>query len=213
MDTCQISRNRMVNEQIAARGITSRAVLAAMRKVPRHLFVAEALRAQAYEDHPLPIACGQTISQPYIVARMSQNLEAEPGMRVLEIGTGSGYQSAVLAEMGLEVFTVERLHELYHQAANLFMRLRYLGIRLKLADGTQGWPEAGPFQRIIVTAGGPQIPAPLIEQLADPGLMVIPVGEERRGQALVRVWKKDGSIRQEQGAQVSFVDLVGSHGW
>ncbi len=213
MGTFQISRDRMVREQLAARGITDQAVLSAMRKVPRHLFVAEALAGKAYEDHPLPIGLGQTISQPYIVAVMSQLLQAKPGMRVLEIGTGSGYQAAVLAEMGLEVYTVERLRELYDRTSSLLMRLRYRTVRLKLSDGTEGWPESGPFDRIIVTAGGPSVPRPLVEQLADPGLMVIPVGEERRGQRLVLVRKENGAIVQEGHERVAFVDLVGSHGW
>lgn len=213
MDTYQISRNRMVKEQIMARGIADPAVLAAMRRVPRHLFVESALHGKAYEDHPLPIGHGQTISQPYIVALMSQILEASPGMHVLEIGTGSGYQAAVLSEMGLEVYSVERLRELYSRASSLLMRLRYRTVRLKLADGTEGWPESGPFERILVTAGGPFVPSPLVEQLADPGLMVIPVGEERRGQRLVIVRKENGEVRQEDHERVAFVDLVGSHGW
>lgn len=209
----QISRDRMVREQIAARGIQDPAVLRAMGAVPRHLFVAEALRARAYGDFPLPIGHGQTISQPYIVALMSAMLEAEKGMRVLEIGTGSGYQAAVLDAMGLEVHTVERLRELYFQTSKLFMKLRLLSIRMKLDDGTLGWPEAGPFDRIIVTAGGPEIPEPLVTQLADPGIMVIPVGEERSTQRLVQVRKQGGKVSVENKAAVSFVDLVGKHGW
>lgn len=209
----QISRDRMVREQIAARGIQDPAVLRAMRAVPRHLFVEEGLRARAYDDFPLPIGHGQTISQPYIVALMSATLEAEKGMRVLEIGTGSGYQAAVLDAMGLEVHTVERLRELYFQASKLFMKLRLLSIRMKLDDGTLGWPEAGPFDRIIVTAGGPEIPEPLVTQLADPGIMVIPVGKERSSQRLAQVRKQDGKVSVENKAAVSFVDLVGKHGW
>lgn len=213
MDTFQISRDRMVREQIAARGVTDAAVLDAMRKVPRHLFVEPALYGKAHGDHPLPIGSGQTISQPFVVALMSELLCASPGMNVLEIGTGSGYQAAVLYEMGLEVYTVERIRELYERTANLFMRLRYRTIRLKLSDGTQGWPESAPFDRIIVTAGGPAVPAPLLEQLADPGIMIIPVGRERRGQYLVRVSKENGRVTQEELEPVAFVDLIGSHGW
>jgi len=213
MDTFQISRDRMVREQLVNRGLTDTRVLDAMRKVPRHLFVPEALHHSAYEDHPLPIGLGQTISQPYIVGRMSQLLEATPGMRVLEIGTGSGYQAAVLFEMGLEVYSIERLRELYSHTSSLLMRLRYRKIRLKLADGTEGWPEAALFDRIIVTAGGPEIPQPLLEQLADPGLMVIPVGEERREQRLVIVCKENGSTSQKNHERVAFVDLVGNHAW
>lgn len=209
----KISRERMVREQLVARGITDAAVLNAMGATPRHLFVDEALRPKAYEDYPLPIGHGQTISQPYVVAYMSQLLEASAGMRVLEIGTGSGYQAAVLDAMGLEVYTVERLRELYFRTSSLFMRLRMLSIRMKLDDGTLGWPDAGPYDRIIVTAGGPEVPAPLVEQLADPGIMVIPVGANRAVQKLVRVHKQNGGIRREDKAAVAFVDLVGRHGW
>lgn len=209
----RISRERMVREQLVPYGIRDENVLAAMRSVPRHLFVEEALYAKAYDKYPLPIGCGQTISQPYVVALMSQLLEASPGMRVLEIGTGSGYQAAVLDAMGLEVHTVERLRELYFRTSSLFMRLRLLSIRMKLDDGTLGWPDAGPFDRIIVTAGGPEIPEPLIAQLADPGVLVIPVGVERASQRLVQVRKLDGRIFTDAKESVSFVDLVGKHGW
>ena len=203
----------MVREQLIARGISDKRVLDAMGRTPRHLFVEEALYGKAYEDYPLPIGYGQTISQPFIVALMSQLLEATPGMRVLEIGTGSGYQAAVLAEMGLEVSSVERLRDLYSRTSGLLMRIGYRKIRLKLADGTEGWLESAPYDRIIVTAGGPSVPAPLVEQLADPGMMIIPVGEERRGQRLVRVRKENGTIIQETHERVAFVDLVGSYGW
>ncbi|MDL2267484.1 protein-L-isoaspartate(D-aspartate) O-methyltransferase [Desulfovibrio sp. OttesenSCG-928-G15] len=213
MDTFQISRDRMVREQLASRGITDVKVLSAMRKVPRHLFVEDALYGRAHEDSPLPIGYGQTISQPYVVALMSQLLQATPGMQVLEIGTGSGYQAAVLSEMGLEVYSVERLRELYSRTSALLMRLKYRTIRLKLADGTVGWPESAPFDRIIVTAGGPSVPPPLVEQLADPGIMIIPVGEERRGQRLVLAHKDNGQVTRHDCGNVAFVDLVGSHGW
>ena len=216
MDTFQISRDRMVREQLENSShapVTDSRVLAAMRKVPRHLFVEEALYAQAYANCPLPIGYGQTISQPYVVALMSELLLAAPAMRVLEIGTGSGYQAAVLAEMGLEVYSVERLRELYSRTSSLLMRLRYSKIRLKLADGTEGWPEQAPFDRIIVTAGGPEVPQPLLSQLADPGRLVIPVGSQRGKQRLVVVDKRNGSISQQSHDGVAFVDLIGSHGW
>ena len=212
-DLHQISRNRMVRDQLIARGIADDAVLRAMSEVPRHLFVEKAFIPRAYGDHPLPIGFGQTISQPYVVALMSELLEAEQGMRVLEIGTGSGYQAAVLNAMGLEVCSVERLRELYFRTSSLLMKLRYLSIRLKLDDGTLGWPEAGPYDRIIVTAGGPEIPQPLIAQLADPGIMVIPVGTDRRTQKMVRVRKAGGQMSTEEKGGVAFVDLVGRHGW
>jgi len=203
----------MVREQIEARGIESPDVLRAMRTVPRHLFVEEALQAQAYEDHPLPIGHGQTISQPYIVARMTELLQVKPGMTVLEIGTGSGYQAAVLSEIGAEVYTVERVKQLYQAATRRFRDLRYYGIRTKLDDGTLGWLEKAPFDRILVTAGGPEIPEPLVDQLSDPGIMLIPVGQNKRNQILVRVIKENGQIKKENTGAVKFVELVGRHGW
>ncbi|MDR0828438.1 MAG: protein-L-isoaspartate(D-aspartate) O-methyltransferase [Desulfovibrio sp.] len=212
MDQYQISRDRMVRE-ISERGIKDPLVLAAMRKVPRHLFVEDALHAQAYADSPLPIACGQSISQPYIVALMSSLLQAAPGMCILEIGTGSGYQAAVLNAMGLKVYSVERLPQLYANTGKLLISLRYHGIHMKLADGTEGWPESGPYDRIIVTAGGPEVPAPLVDQLADPGLLIIPVGNRYRNQRLTIVRKDKGKLLHEEGDAVSFVDLVGAHGW
>jgi protein-L-isoaspartate(D-aspartate) O-methyltransferase len=212
VDGIRISRERMT-EAIMSMGVTDPAVLAAIRKVPRHLFVEDALYAQAYNNIPLPIACGQTISQPYIVALMSSLLQTSPGMNVLEIGTGSGYQAAVLCAMGLSVYSVERLPELYAGAGKLLVGLRCRTVRLKLADGTEGWPEAGPFDRILVTAGGPDVPAPLVEQLADPGLMVIPVGGRGRNQRLVVVRKEKGGVTSVNDAPVAFVDLKGAYGW
>ena len=187
-------RARMV-KLLEEQGITDEAVLAAMRTVRRHLFVPEALQGRAYEDHALPIGFGQTISQPYIVAFMSQLLEAKPGMKVLEIGTGSGYQAAVLREMGLEVFTIERVRELYEAARELFPE-GSPGIRMKLSDGTLGW----------------RVQA-LLEQLADPGIMAIPVGRARREQKLLRVSKREGRVTARAFGNVAFVDLVGDHGW
>lgn len=207
------ARERMVREQIAARGIKDENVLAAMRAVQRHLFVEEALQHQAYDDRPQPIGYGQTISQPYIVALMTELLRVKPGMRVLEIGTGSGYQAAVLAEMGAEVYTVERVRDLHARARDLLTRLRYFNVKLKLDDGTLGWPEQAPFDAILVTAGGPEVPIPLVEQLADPGRLIIPVGETRRMQELVMVLKEDGRLRRARRGGVQFVDLVGRHGW
>ena len=205
-------RRRMVRE-LEARGIVDENVLAAMQAVPRHLFVPEALRPSAYADHPLPIGQGQTISQPFVVAWMSQRLEARPGMSVLEVGTGSGYQTAVLAAMGLEVFTVERVRELYFASRELFARLELRAVRMKIADGTLGWEENAPFDRIIVTAGGPDVPMPLVEQLGDPGIMIIPVGANRGAQKLVRVLKNQGKVTAKAAGSVAFVDLVGDHGW
>lgn len=213
MKGLQRLRERMVQEQIEARGITDERVLTALRQVPRHLFVDEALQAQAYGDHPVPIGLGQTLSQPYIVALMTTLLVVRPQMRILEIGTGSGYQAAILAVMDADVYTVERIKQLYQTARTRLLRMKYFNIRVKLDDGTLGWPEEGPFDRIIVTAGGPEVPTPLLEQLADPGIMVIPVGATKRDQRLLRIFKKDGRIHQEDQGAVAFVDLVGSHGW
>ena len=203
----------MVRDQIEARHISDQNVLRAMRAVPRHKFVQDALRLSAYEDRPVPIGYGQTISQPYIVALMSEALETKPGMSVLEIGTGSGYQAAVLHKMGLTVFTVERIPELLTSAQQAFTKLGYSEIQVKLDDGTLGWPEKAPFDRIIVTAGGPEIPKPLVDQLADPGILVLPVGRAKRSQQLVRIRKNNGDITLEKLGSVAFVDLVGAHGW
>lgn len=213
MKGLQRLRERMVQEQIEARGITDERVLTALRQVPRHLFVDEALQAQAYGDHPVPIGLGQTLSQPYIVALMTTLLVVRPQMRILEIGTGSGYQAAILAVMDADVYTVERIKQLYQTARTRLLHMKYFNIRVKLDDGTLGWPEEGPFDRIVVTAGGPEVPTPLLEQLADPGIMVIPVGATKRDQRLLRIFKKDGRIHQEDQGAVAFVDLVGSHGW
>ncbi|WP_319759612.1 protein-L-isoaspartate(D-aspartate) O-methyltransferase [Maridesulfovibrio sp.] len=207
------SRKKMVQEQIEARGVADKNVLDAMSKIPRHLFVQDALASRAYSDSALPIGEGQTISQPYIVAVMSELLRIEPGHKVLEIGTGSGYQAAVLAEMGADVFSVERIRKLFIAARKLLFDMRYFNIQLKLDDGTMGWPENAPYDRIIVTAGGPEIPDYLIEQLADPGILVIPVGGQRRVQRLMLVTKTDGKIETTDMGGCAFVDLVGKQGW
>jgi protein-L-isoaspartate(D-aspartate) O-methyltransferase len=203
----------MVREQIEARGVTEEAVLSAMRTLPRHLFVEEALAYKAYTDGPLPIGEGQTISQPYIVALMSELLKIKPGMKVLEIGTGSGYQAAVLAQMGAEVYTVERIKKLFYTARKRFMDMRMFSVKLKLDDGTMGWTDEAPYDRIIVTAGGPEVPEPLIAQLADSGRMLIPVGESKRNQSLILIEKRDGEVIRTDKGSVAFVDLVGNHGW
>lgn len=206
-------REKMVREQIEGRGIKDQEVIRAMLSVPRHLFVDEALQSQAYADHPLPIGYGQTISQPYIVALMSSLLDVKPGMKVLEIGTGSGYQAAVLAEMGADVFTVERVKPLYQKARKLFSQLGYHYVKTKLDDGTMGWPEKSPFDRILVTAGGPDVPAPLLDQLSDPGILMIPVGDSKRSQKLIKITRNDGSVERKDMGSVAFVDLVGKFGW
>lgn len=218
MGTYSISRERMVRdvcEKLAKDGVTirNRAVLDAMKKVPRHLFVEEVLQARAYTNVALPIGYGQTISEPSTVALMSDLLEAEPGMRVLEIGTGSGYQAAILDAMKLDVHSVERIRELHFRTSDFLWKNGFRGIRLKLADGTLGWPEAAPFDRILVAAGGPEVPAPLVEQLADPGILLLPVGEGKRSQHMVLVRKEKGRVTQKTLSPTTFVDLVGRHGW
>lgn len=209
----RIPRQRMVRDHLMARGIVDHAVLQAMGEVPRHLFVPEALAATAYDDRPLPIGHGQTISQPFVVASMCQMLQAHPGMSVLEVGTGSGYQAAVLYAMGLTVFTVERLRPLYIEAKERFSRLGMHTMRTLLSDGTLGWPEMGPFDRIIVAAGGPEIPKALTDQLVDSGIMVLPVGRQKGRQRMVMVKRDGGRLGTADCGDVAFVDLVGRHGW
>ncbi|MDX1774952.1 MAG: protein-L-isoaspartate(D-aspartate) O-methyltransferase [Desulfobulbales bacterium] len=206
------ARARMVDEQLLPRSIHDQKTLEAMRKVPRHLFVDEAMKDQAYGDFPLPIGNGQTISQPFIVALMTQALELKGHESVLEIGTGSGYQAAILSQICRKVYTVERIDSLLVQARKVFDSLHYFNILTKLDDGTNGWPEHGPYDAIIVTAGGPKVPEPLLEQLADPGILVIPVGD-RGVQDLRKVTKKDGEISEKTIELVRFVSLIGDHGW
>jgi len=205
-------RLRMVQEQLLGRDIRDPRTLAAMAEVPRHWFVDDAMQGRAYGDHPLPIGAGQTISQPYIVAYMTQALGLKGDEKVLEIGTGSGYQAAVLSRLCNQVFTVERVNSLLAGARRIFDRLRYYNIRSKLDDGTLGWSEFGPYDGIIVTAGGPEIPEPLIAQLADPGRLIIPVGDQHE-QVLQLLEKKEGKVEITPLAGVRFVDLVGQHGW
>ena len=181
----------MVNEQLVPRGVSDVRVLEAMKTVPRHCFVDDAMQSRAYGDFPLPISSGQTISQPYIVASMTEALGLTGNESVLEIGTGSGYQAAVLSRLCERVYTVERINMLLAGARKVFDRLRYYNIVAKLDDGTLGWPEYAPYDAIIVTAGGPQVPGPLIDQLADPGRLVIPVGDQHV-QELLLVEKRGG---------------------
>ncbi len=195
-----------------ARGVTDPRTLAAMAEVPRHLFVDDAMRVRAYGDYPLPIASGQTISQPYIVAYMTEALQLKGDERVLEIGTGSGYQAAVLSRLCQQVYTVERINTLLATARKVFDRLRYFNIVAKLDDGTLGWPDNGPYDAIIVTAGGPEIPLPLISQLTDSGRLIIPVGDQNV-QELQLLTRNGGETHVENLASVRFVDLIGEHGW
>ncbi len=205
-------RERMVEEQVAARGVSDSRVLAAMRCVPRHLFVDEALRERAYGDHPLPIGEGQTISQPFIVGRMTELLRLSGREKVLEVGTGCGYQAAVLAELATRVCTIERIPRLAARARETLQALGYRNVWVRTANGTLGWPDEAPFDRVLVAAGGPSVPPPLFEQLVEGGRMVIPVGEAT-AQVLQVVEKAQGEMRVTQDSGCVFVKLVGKYAW
>jgi len=187
-------------------------VLEAMRKVPRHVFVPPDLVDEAYEDHPLSIGKGQTISQPYIVALMTEALELEGNEKVLEVGTGSGYQTAILAELAREVYSIERIPELARDAERRLEDLGYTNVHIKVGNGTLGWPEEAPFDAIMVTAGAPKVPGPLKAQLADGGRLVIPVGSEFH-QVLYRVKRQKDTFSEEALTSCVFVPLVGEEGW
>jgi len=205
-------RQRMVKQQIAARGVSDRRVLQAMLTVPRHLFVPEDIRHRAYDDTPLPIGSGQTISQPFMVAWMTELLRVEKDHRVLEIGTGSGYQAAILAELAAEVFSVEKRAELASEAQERLSALGYRNIRIRVGDGTLGWPEEAPFDGIVVTAGAPSVPQPLLEQLAEGGRLVIPIGSS--GMQMLTVVEREGNrYRTREEGSCVFVPLVGKFGW
>lgn len=206
------SRQRMVDTQIITRGIKDPRVIKCMARVPRHLFVEEALYSQAYSDYPLPIGEKQTISQPYIVALMTEALQLKGIERVLEIGTGSGYQTAILADLAYKVYSIERLNTLVIRARRILDMLSCTNVVVKLGDGTLGWKEESPFDAIIVTAASPGIPAPLVDQLASPGRLVIPVGD-RFSQSLIRVLKEGSTVKEEDLGGVRFVSLVGQYGW
>lgn len=206
-------RKRMVEEQIKARGIKDERVLEAMMKVPRHLFVDESLRARAYVDSPLPIKEEQTISQPYIVALMTEALELKGNEKVLEIGTGSGYQLAILAELAKEVYSIERIATLANEAEKRLLSMGYKNIFIRVGDGTLGWKEKAPFDAIIVTAAAPDVPEPLVEQLAVGGRLVIPVGGEYT-QDLLKITKiSPTKTRTQSLGGVRFVKLIGKKGW
>ncbi|MFZ1985938.1 MAG: protein-L-isoaspartate(D-aspartate) O-methyltransferase [Desulfatitalea sp.] len=205
-------RHDMVEKQIEARGIRDANVLAAMRKVPRHLFVSEALMDQAYNDFPLPIGEQQTISQPFIVAEMTQALQLGANDRVLEIGTGSGYQAAILAQIVFRVYSIERIHSLYVKARKMFDQLGYHNIVTRYSDGTSGWKDESPFDAIIVTAGAPEIPEVLVNQLSVGGRLVIPVGNQYV-QELIKLVRDEKGLHQTNLGGCRFVKLVGEHGW
>lgn len=205
----------MVDSQIRARGIAAPRVLAAMEKIPRHLFVDEGLTEQAYNDSPLPIEAQQTISQPYIVALMTEALALTGKEKVLEIGTGSGYQTAILAELAERVFSIERIAALATRARRVLDGLNYFNVAIRVGDGTYGWREEAPFAAVIVTAGAPQVPRVLVEQLAVGGRLVLPVGS-RQSQVLLKLTRLSADpddLRREELGDVRFVDLIGEHGW
>jgi len=206
------ARLKMVEEQILSRGVKDLGVIGAMKKVPRHLFVEEALQNQAYSDHPLPIGEKQTISQPYMVALMTEALQLKGKERVLEIGAGSGYQTAILAELAEKVFSIERIRSLAIKARQLLYELGYFNVEIKIFDGTHGWREEAPFDAILVTAGAPDIPQPLIDQLGIDGRLVIPVGDAY-SQDLIRVTQTKEGIKKEDLGGCRFVKLIGKYGW
>ncbi len=206
------ARNRMVESQLISRGIKDPRVLDTMRKVPRHRFVEEALISQAYNDHPLPIGEKQTISQPYMVALMTEALDLQGSEKVLEIGTGSGYQTAILAELAEKIHSVERIRPLSAKAQRILDELGYFNVVLKVGDGSLGLKEEAPFEAIIVTAGSPDVPQPLVDQLVVGGRLVVPVGD-RYTQSLIKVVRaKEGLTKMDLGG-CRFVNLLGQHGW
>lgn len=212
-DGFEIPRGRMVEHLRSHYKITDARVLEAMNRVPRHAFVPPALSSQAYKDNALPIAGGQTISQPYIVAVMTALLELNGRERVLEIGSGSGYQTAILATIARKVFAIERLESLFASAKQKLMSLGFRNISYRCDDGTNGWPAYAPFDAILVAAGGPTIPEPLVAQLEVGGRMIIPIGDDQKSQTLTRVTRTEKGIETENLGPCAFVPLIGSHGW
>lgn len=205
-------RDMMIDSQLLPRGIRDTRLIDAMRRVPRHLFMDESLWYKAYDDMALPVGEGQTISQPYMVAVMTELLGLSGSEKTLEIGTGSGYQAAILAELSSEVYSIERIKSLSEKAGKTLESLGYVNIHLKVGDGTLGWPEAAPFDRILITAGAPEIPQTLIEQLSEGGTIIAPVGD-RFSQQLMKVTKQKGRLSKEYQTPCVFVPLVGKFGW
>lgn len=212
VDNYTSARERMVEEQLVQRGIKDPLILDAMRRVPRHLFVDASVRDQAYDDHPLPIGEGQTISQPYMIALMATAAQLAEGEQVLEVGTGSGYLTAILAEQGVEVCSIELSQHLAQRAQSVLNHLGYQNVTIHVGDGTLGRPATAPFDAIIIGAAAPGIPRPLLEQLRLGGRLVTPMGEEEL-QTLVRIWKERSGLREEYFGECRFVKLRGAHGW
>jgi len=210
--TFEEQRRQMVKEQLQMRRIMDERVLAAFLKVPRHLFIPQELQQEAYADHPIPIGSGQTISQPYMVALMTQLLRLQGHERVLEIGTGSGYQLAILAELALEAYSVERLPELADQASRRLEQLGYLNVHITAGNGSLGWPEHAPYEGMIVAAGAPYVPQSLVDQLAERGRLVIPIGPHQ-AQTLTLVEKQGSVLDVKEITSCVFVPLIGEYGW
>ena len=205
-------RRKMVEEQLVERGVKNLSVLEAMSRVPRHLFAQDSLQHRAYGDTPLPIGENQTISQPYIVGAMTEALALKGEERVLEIGTGSGYQTAIIAELCRQVFTIERLNNLSRKAQNILESLNYMNIVFKMFDGTYGWPDQAPFDAILITASAPEIPDSLVKQLGDGGRLVAPIGGADK-QKLVVLTKKGDRVSRRDLGHCKFVPLIGKYGW
>ena len=213
MDEYQIPRERMIQHLRSHYKIHDERVLDAMRLVPRHFFVPEALKSQAYKDNALPIASKQTISQPFIVARMTELLELNNQSKILEIGAGSGYQTAILAQLAKTVYAVERVSLLAEEANRRLQNLNIKNVSLRCADGTNGWAENAPFDGILVAAGSPSMPEPLLKQLKTGGRLVIPIGENPKSQKLIRVTRTANNFKTEDFGACAFVPLIGEHGW
>lgn len=212
-DEMSMQRLRMVERLVAHYKIKDARVVDVMNTLPRHLFVPEAIKSQAYNDNALPISNGQTISQPFIVARMTELLELRGDEKALEIGAGSGYQTAVLASLARKVFAIERLDALANEAKRRLQMIGFRNVTLKTADGTEGWNAYMPYDAILVAAGGPEIPEPLVNQLKVGGRLVIPIGEDRKSQVLVRLTRQETGCRKEDFGPCAFVPLIGEHGW
>ena len=207
-----VARRRMVEEQLMARRVRDPRVLEVMGRIPRHLFVEEGLKDQAYGDYPVGIGEGQTISQPYMAALMTEALQLKGGEAVLEIGTGCGYQTAILAELARQIYTIERIKNLAFNARRTLKELGYRNVVMRVGDGTNGWPDAAPFDGILVAAGSPEIPCPLFDQLKEEGCLVIPLGDENE-QYLARITRRNGEPIIENLGACRFVKLVGKFGW
>ena len=212
-DEFKMSRERMVKKLQEHYHIRDERVLDAMFRVPRHFFVPEALKAQAYKDNALPISSNQTISQPFIVAKMTELLEITPDAKILEIGAGSGYQTAILALLARKVFAIERLPQLAQQAQERIRKFGFENVTLSCADGTNGWEDYAPYDGILVAAGSPEVPEPLVRQLKIGGRLVIPIGKNQKSQHLIRITRTERNFKTEDFGACAFVPLIGEHGW